>query len=130
MSNDRFTEVTSNSWFSRIGGAIKGVIVGLVLFVVAFPLLFWNEGRAVTRYKTLKEGGGAVVSVSAESVDAAHAGKLVHVTGKAVTDATLRDPDFGVSAQALKLKRVVKSTSGMSAPRARPIRSWAAERRP
>lgn len=108
MSNDRFTEVTNESWFSRIGGAIKGVIFGCVLFAVAFPLLFWNEGRAVTRYKTLKEGGGAVVSVTSERVDAANAGKLVHVTGKAVTDATLRDSDFGVSAQALKLKRVVE----------------------
>ena len=108
MSNDRFTEVTSQSWFGRIGGAIKGVIIGLILFAVAFPLLFWNEGRAVKRYKTLKEGGGAVVSVTSESVDASHADKLVHVTGKAVTDATLKDADFGVSAQALKLKRSVE----------------------
>ena len=54
MSQDRFTEVTSQSWLSRIGGAIKGVLMGFVLFILAFPLLFWNEGRAVTTYKTLK----------------------------------------------------------------------------
>ena len=47
MSDDRFTEVTQQSWFSRITGAVKGILVGLVLFVVSFPLLFWNEGRAV-----------------------------------------------------------------------------------
>jgi hypothetical protein len=108
MSADNFTEVTSESWFSRIGGAIKGILAGLVLFVVAFPLLFWNEGRAVKRYKTLKEGAGAVVSVAVDNVDAANAGKLIHVTGKAVTDATLADPVFGVSAKALKLKRVAQ----------------------
>lgn len=107
MSDD-FTEVTHESWFSRIGGAIKGVLIGIVLFLIAFPLLFWNEGRAVKRYKTLKEGGGAVVSVTADSVDAANAGKLIHVTGKADTDATLTDSDFGVSANAIKLKRVVE----------------------
>ncbi|WP_339136467.1 MAG: hypothetical protein WGN25_01115 [Candidatus Electrothrix sp. GW3-4] len=58
MSDDSYTEVTNQSWFSRIGGAIKGIIFGFILFIIAFPLLFWNEGRAVKTYKTLKEGGG------------------------------------------------------------------------
>ncbi len=108
MSDDSFTEVTHESWFSRLGGAIKGVLAGLVIFAVSFPLLFWNEGRAVTTYKTLEEGGGAVVSVSADSVDSDNEGKLIHVTGKADTDETLADPDFGISANALKLRREVE----------------------
>jgi hypothetical protein len=48
---DSFTEVTSESWFSRIGGAIKGVFSGIVLCFAAVVLLFWNEGRAVTSVK-------------------------------------------------------------------------------
>lgn len=108
MSNDSFTEVTSQSWFSRLGNAFKGIIVGLILVVIAFPLLFWNEGRAVKRYKTLKEGGGAVISVSADKVDAANQGKLVHMTGLATTEETLTDTSFGVSAQAIKLMRVAE----------------------
>ena len=51
MSEDTFNEITSESWLSRIGGAIKGVVIGLVLFIAAFPFLFWNEGRAVKRYE-------------------------------------------------------------------------------
>jgi len=108
MSEDQFTEVEQESWFGRIGGAVKGVLVGLVLLVVACPLLFWNEGRSVKEYKTLKEGDGVVVSVTADRVDAANAGRLIHVTGKAVTDAVLKDPVFGASANAIKLKRVVE----------------------
>jgi hypothetical protein len=108
MSEDRVTEETSQSWFGRIGDAIKGILVGLVLFILAFPLLFWNEGRAVKEYKTLKEGGKAVVSVASDRVDNANDGKLVHLTGKADTDVELSDPDFGVSANALKLKRTVE----------------------
>ena len=108
MSEDSFTEVSQQSWFGRISGAIKGIVVGLILFVVAFPLLFWNEGRAVKRYKTLKEGGGIVVSVAADQVDAANQGKLVHVTGKADTEEILKDPVFGVSAGAIKLRRSVE----------------------
>lgn len=108
MSQDRFTEVTTQSWLSRIGGAIKGILLGLILFVVAFPLLFWNEGRAVTTYKTLKEGGSIVTSVASDSVDPANAGRLIHVTGLADTETRLTDPVFEVSAKALKLRRTAE----------------------
>ncbi|XOF33360.1 MAG: TMEM43 family protein [Candidatus Electrothrix sp. YB6] len=108
MSEDSFTEVTEQSWFSRIGKSITGIFFGLLLFVAAFPLLFWNEGRAVKTYKTLKEGAGAVVSVPADRVDPANAGKLIHITGRAVTEDTLTDPVFGLSANALKLLRRVE----------------------
>ncbi|MBN1672197.1 MAG: TMEM43 family protein [Kiritimatiellae bacterium] len=108
MAGDQFSEVTSRSWFSRLGGAIKGMIVGVILFLGSFVLLFWNEGRAVKTYKTLKEGAGAVVSVAAERVDSANEGRLVHVTGQTQTDETLADPIFGVSANALKLRRKVE----------------------
>ena len=40
------TEVSVESWGSRLGGAFKGILVGIILFILAFPLLFWNEGRA------------------------------------------------------------------------------------
>ena len=83
-------------------------MLGLILFVVAFPLLFWNEGRAVTTYKTLKEGGSIVTSVASGSVDPANAGRLIHVSELADTEATLTDPVFEVSAKALKLRRTAE----------------------
>ncbi len=56
MDNDSFTEVSSQGWFSRIGDSIKGILFGIFLFIAAFPLLWWNEGRSVERYNSLKEG--------------------------------------------------------------------------
>ncbi len=114
MALDSFQETTSRSWFARISDSIKGILFGLILFVAAFPLLFWNEGRAVKTYKTLKEGSGTVMSVGTDRIDAANAGMLVHVTAKAVTDDELVDPEFGMAVTAIiGIKRVkgVRSAS-------------------
>ena len=108
MAGDVYTEVSSRSWFGRIGGAFKGIVVGLVLMAVAFGLLFWNEERAVARYKTLKEGGGIVLSVASDRVDSGSEGKLVHVAGRADTQATLSDHELGVKARAIALIRDVE----------------------
>jgi len=102
---NQITETSSESWFSRMIGSIKSVLAGGVMFLIAFPLLFWNEGRAVTTARSLEEGAGAVVSVSPDRVESANQGKLVHVSGLATTDETVTDPDFGVAAGAIKLER-------------------------
>jgi len=108
MAEDSYTEVSTQSWGSRLGGSLKGILVGLLLFVVAIGLLWWNEGRAVKRAKALEEGAGQVVSISAESVDSANEGKLVHLAGRATTEETLTDPVLGLEVQAIKLRRVVE----------------------
>lgn len=108
MGNDTFTEVTHTSWFSRISSAIMGILVGLVMFLVAFPLLFWNEGRAVDRIKALDDGAAAVISIQSDQVISDNDQKLVHLTGRADTKETLNDPVFKVSTNALKLRRDVQ----------------------
>ena len=82
--------------------------MGVVLFIAAFPLLWWNEGRAVKTAKGLKEAGGAVVSTTADKVDSAQDKKLIHLTAKATTDETVKDEEFAVSAAAIKLRRKVE----------------------
>ncbi|MEP2775903.1 MAG: TMEM43 family protein [Luteolibacter sp.] len=108
MAQDSFTETTTTGWFSRIAGAFKGIIFGLIAILVSVVLLWVNEGRAVKTKKTLEEGAKDFVTVSSEKVDAANEGKLVYTTGPAVTTATLRDDELNVSAEALRLKRVVE----------------------
>ncbi len=108
MSENSYTVTSSTGWFGRIGGAIKGVLFGLLMIVVSFPVLFLNEGRAVKTRKTLEEGSKSVVAVSAETVDAKNDGKLVYLTGDAVVEGALSDPDFKVSAEAVSLRRKVE----------------------
>jgi hypothetical protein len=105
---DQFTEVTGSSWFSRIGNSIKGILVGIVLFVVSVGALFWNEGRAVKEAKRIDEGQAACVSVGSDKVDPANDGKLIHINADAKTAEIVTDPIFAVSAPAIRLKRSVE----------------------
>jgi hypothetical protein len=103
--NDSFSEVTSVSWFRRIGRSFGGVLFGLLLIVAMVVGLFWNEGRAVTTARSLDEGRGAVVPVAADRVATANEGRLVHLSGAVATEGVLRDPEFGVAARAIRLVR-------------------------
>jgi len=105
---DTFTEISSQSWLGRIGKSFKGILFGLLLIAGAGGLLFWNEGRAVQRIRALMEGNKVVLPVSAERVETANEGKLVHMTGLATTTAILTDTEFGVTTNALKLDRVAE----------------------
>jgi hypothetical protein len=106
--SDSFSVTTSQSWFSRLFESIKSVLFGLVLFVLSFPLLFWNEGRAVRTARSLSEGLGAVVSVPAEAVAPGNEGKLVHVSGPVRTEKPVVDDELAVQADAVTLLRNVE----------------------
>jgi hypothetical protein len=108
MSADTFTETSSQNVFERLGNSFKNIIVGIVLFIVSFPVLWLNEGRAVDRARTLAQGADAVVAVTADEVNQDNEGSLVHVSGLATTLETLSDPDFNISAAAIKLIRRVE----------------------
>jgi tetrahydromethanopterin S-methyltransferase subunit G len=108
MSQDSYTEVTHQSWGSRLSGSLKGIVVGFVLIAVAISALWWNEGRAIKRTRALEEGAGQVVNVTPDRVDATNESKLIHLSGRAMTQETLSDPDFGIQAQAIKLNRSVE----------------------
>lgn len=102
------SQVEYKGWLARLGESIMGVLVGLILFIVSFPLLFWNEGRAVAEYEALLFGGKNLLEVKSDKVDPANEDKFVHISGQATTDDILKDADFGVSVKALKLARVAE----------------------
>jgi hypothetical protein len=104
---DTFTEVTRRSWGSKIAGGLIGLILGPVLVIGACAALFWNEGRAVQTARSLTEGAAIVVEAPPSPVSLANEGLLVHVTGDMKAASRLSDPDFGVSADAVRLIRDV-----------------------
>lgn len=107
MSNS-FSETTTSSWGSRIMGALAGMIISPIALLAGCGVLIWNEGNVVKRAQSLDEGEKQVITVPADKIDAANAGKLVHVTGETSVADKLTDKEFGVSESAVKLLRVVE----------------------
>ena len=101
-------EYEEEGWFSRIGDSIKGIFGGIAIFMLAFPLIFWNECRAVKRAQDLELGLGSVVTAKADSIDKGNEGKLVHVQGDVKVDEKLEDKTFQISANGLALERKVE----------------------
>lgn len=105
---DRYTEVTRKGWGKRIGQSLSGALIGGLLFLGSFALLWWNEGRAIAEARALEEGAGAVVDVGIDAVEPKHEGRLLHVTGAVDARPEARDAATGISVDALQLRRVVE----------------------
>lgn len=101
--------VTRRNVFQRLGDAIKGIVIGIILFLVAFPVLFINEGRAIKTHRALVEGAGAVIEIESSPVDPNYEGDLVHMVDTPVVTETLSDPQFGINIEgATGLRRSVE----------------------
>lgn len=108
MARNSYTETTQKGFGKRLSESLAGALVGGIMFIAAFPLLWWNEGRAIGEYRALKEGAGAVVHVAPDGVDAGNEGKLLHVTARVEGDPQIDDNELGVSVDGLALRRVVE----------------------
>ena len=104
-----YQEVTKTSYGKRLGNSARGIVTGLVLFIAATALLWWNEGRAVKTSKMLKDSAKECVDVAdVSTVDPALDGKLIHAVADAKTDEILTDPLYGIQVNAIRLTREVE----------------------
>lgn len=87
---DQYTTSSTTGLGGRMGNSIKGVLFGLIMVVVSFGLLYWNEGRAVRTGNIIKQASQAPV-VDATSAVPADPGKLVAANGILATGSTLTD---------------------------------------
>ena len=110
-SHTRVHYKENSGYFQRLGQSFCGIGIGIVLLFCSFPLLFWNEGRAVQTARSLNEGIAIVIplknSINEDPLETNN-GKLVHLTGLLKTVIPLSDPDFGVRVHATHLKRHVE----------------------
>ena len=66
------TKSTTTSYGRRVGSSLKGIIIGLVLFLGATTGLFWNEGRCITAMETAETNQSLHEPVAAGTIPAVH----------------------------------------------------------
>ena len=108
MARNRITEVTQQGFGKRLTNSLSGALIGGIMFLGSFALLWWNEGRAIAEARALSEGAGAVVAVAHDRVDPGNEGKLLHVSGQVEADGPIDDPETTLAVDALQLKRIVE----------------------
>ena len=86
-----------------------GSIFGTLLVVCGSVLLFWNEGSAIKVSLALEEGLKYItVPDTIEVSKAENENKLVLIGGNLAMKESLRDDAYGVSVNAVKLRKVVE----------------------
>lgn len=100
--NRDITEVTSQSYGSKVSDSCTGACFGFFLFFASIALLIWNEGRTVKQQKDIDEGREMIIELDLNnytntSIPTSFESHLVHAIGDLGTSEVLIDPIFGVS---------------------------------
>lgn len=90
---DQVVEVTSKNYFQRLTESIGGIIIGILLFLCSFAVLWLNEGRTDLS-KVVKEQSIAVTDAGKPINQAKFNGKLVSLTGMLKSNEKAEDPLF------------------------------------
>src|SRR5215207_9307509 len=101
--SDQFVTVTRTGCLSNIMNSFVGVLFGIILFVVAFPVLWFNEGR--TNMATVAK---ASVLIDGASVRADTEGKQVAVAGTLTSEERLGDRPYLAAGAYVQLNRNVE----------------------
>ncbi|MGB3341149.1 MAG: TMEM43 family protein [bacterium] len=98
-----YTEVKKTGWGQNIVKSIIGVLVGAIMFIVSFVVLWNSEGRV--NLGTIAE---KAIVVDHGSFQASAEGKLVAVTGPVTTAELLGDPEYLKPGKYIMLDRIVE----------------------
>src|SRR3954469_20656084 len=101
--SDQFVTIKRTGWLGNIMNSFVGVLLGIILFVVAFPVLWFNEGR--TNMATIAK---ASVLVDGASVNQQMEGKQVAVAGTLSSDERLGDTPYLAAGAYIQLNRKVE----------------------
>lgn len=105
---DQITETVVTRYGSRILNSLKRVILGVILFVISFCLLYWNEGQ-VDLSKIAKTA--TEISSSAASANPALKGRLISTTGVVSSSETIGDNLYLMPGKYIAIKRKVEMYS-------------------
>jgi Transmembrane protein 43 len=100
---DYYSETTSTNWFQELGNALFGTLIGLLLFLGSFVLLFWNEGRV-----NFSQAAKSAIVIQADTPAPQANGKIVALTGAIASPEILGDGQYLKPAPYIALGRTVE----------------------
>lgn len=104
-----YQETTVTGYGTRLKGSLKGIVSGIILFIVGTGILWWNEGRTVKTSDANKDAFAETTIVNnIATIDNTLNGKMIHASGLATTKDSLIDPQFNIGVNAIKLIRTVE----------------------
>lgn len=105
---DQFTETKTIGYGKRIVGSLGGAIMGLILFIASFGILYWNEGRAdlSTIARTAIE-----INSQTQNTDQSLNNKLISTTGVVNSNGSISDNLFLKAGKFLVIERRVEMYS-------------------
>ena len=88
---ESYTETTKTSYGQNLKNSFAGMLIGFILFLVSFLVLWLNEGNNVNQIFKANYMEKNAVEISTDKINRENDNKLVQLSGKAITDATLTD---------------------------------------
>ena len=101
--SDQFVTIKRTGWLGNIMNSFVGVLLGIILFLVAFPVLWFNEGR--TNMATIAK---ASVLIDGTRVSEQTEGQQVAVAGTLASDERLGDTPYLAAGAYVQLNRKVE----------------------
>jgi len=90
------TSTTHENFFTRMGHAFMGVLIGIIMIVFSVPVLWLNEKRSAKYEALISVGEEECHDISADDYDEKNTSWLVHVTGDTVSKLPVQDKQFNV----------------------------------
>ena len=100
---DVYTEVKKTGWGQNIAKSILGLLVGAVMFIVSFVVLWNSEGRV--NLGTVAE---KAIVIDRAKIQSSADGELVALTGPITATGLLGDPEYLKPGKYIMLDRIVE----------------------
>lgn len=99
----------ADSSMSKLKKVAASTVVSLIMIVMAYLVLCWNEGRITgPAAKVQPMAGVSAVTIQPSPIVPDNDGKTIYIAGPVTTDAHLIDPGFDAKGNGLRLIRKVE----------------------
>lgn len=103
----QFNQFNQFGQFGRVRNYLLTLLLGIIIFLAAFPVLIINEKIYKDKLELVRHGKDAIVEIQSNEINGENDNKPVHFIGDSSMTSVLEDELFGISSKTLALRRVV-----------------------